>query len=168
MPRPFGRGQIPHLAGSFDFLGLNYYTRFYTKFPPRSGLLEETWEPDAVVSDGNYGEVYPYGLYRVIREVLRYNKPIYITENGIPDREDIVRPPSSWTTCARSGTRSASAIPVMGYYHWSLVDNFEWDRGWTQRFGLVEMDPTTQTRTWRSSAHLYREICTRRRASTAT
>ncbi len=44
-------------------------------------------------------------------------------------------------------------------HHWSLVDNFEWDRGWTQRFGLVEIDPRTQERTWRPSAHLYREIC---------
>jgi beta-glucosidase len=47
----------------------------------------------------------------------------------------------------------------MGYYHWSLIDNFEWDRGWTQRFGLIAMDPETQERTWRPSAHLYSEIC---------
>jgi beta-glucosidase len=47
----------------------------------------------------------------------------------------------------------------MGYFHWSLVDNFEWDRGWTQRFGLISMDPETQTRDWRPSAHLYKEIC---------
>jgi len=49
--------------------------------------------------------------------------------------------------------------PVMGYYHWSLVDNFEWERGWTQRFGLVGMEPASQARTWRPSAHLYGEIC---------
>jgi beta-glucosidase len=47
----------------------------------------------------------------------------------------------------------------MGYYHWSLVDNFEWERGWTQRFGLIAMNEETQVRTWRPSAHLYREIC---------
>jgi beta-glucosidase len=160
VPRPFGRGQIPHLAGSFDFLGLNYYTRFYTKFPPRSGLLEETWTPDAVVSDGNYGEVYPYGLYRVIREALRYNKPIYITENGIPDQKDTLRPAFILDHLRQIWQALSFCYPVMGYYHWSLVDNFEWDRGWTQRFGLIEMDPTTQTRAWRLSAHLYREICT--------
>ena len=47
----------------------------------------------------------------------------------------------------------------MGYYHWSLVDNFEWHNGWSQRFGLIEMDPQTQVRHWRPSAHLYQEIC---------
>jgi beta-glucosidase len=47
----------------------------------------------------------------------------------------------------------------MGYYPWSLVDNFEWDRGWTQRFGLIELDPQTQQRTLRPSAELYSEIC---------
>jgi beta-glucosidase len=50
-------------------------------------------------------------------------------------------------------------FPVMGYYHWSLIDNFEWDRGWTQRFGLIEMDPATQARRWRTSGQLYSEIC---------
>ncbi|MFN2207864.1 MAG: family 1 glycosylhydrolase, partial [Candidatus Promineifilaceae bacterium] len=49
--------------------------------------------------------------------------------------------------------------PVMGYYHWSLIDNFEWERGWTQRFGLIAMNEETQERRWRPSAHLYQEIC---------
>ena len=47
----------------------------------------------------------------------------------------------------------------MGYYHRALTDNFEWDRGWSQRFGLIEMDPETQERKWRPSANLYQEIC---------
>ena len=49
--------------------------------------------------------------------------------------------------------------PVKGYFHWSLVDNFEWERGWTQRFGLWELDPETQKRTKRPSADLYADIC---------
>jgi beta-glucosidase len=57
------------------------------------------------------------------------------------------------------------AFPVMGYYHWSLVDNFEWDRGWTQRFGLIEMDPETQERRLRPSGRLYGEICRTRSIS---
>jgi beta-glucosidase len=47
----------------------------------------------------------------------------------------------------------------MGYYHWSLVDNFEWDRGWSQRFGLIAVNPETQERTLRDSGRLYQEIC---------
>ncbi|MFU8773227.1 MAG: family 1 glycosylhydrolase, partial [Anaerolineales bacterium] len=49
--------------------------------------------------------------------------------------------------------------PVKGYFHWTLVDNFEWERGWTQRFGLWELNPETQARRKRPSADLYTEIC---------
>ncbi|MEJ2060919.1 MAG: family 1 glycosylhydrolase [Gammaproteobacteria bacterium] len=50
-------------------------------------------------------------------------------------------------------------FPVKGYFHWTLVDNFEWDRGWTQRFGLWELDVESQARCKRPSADLYAEIC---------
>jgi beta-glucosidase len=49
--------------------------------------------------------------------------------------------------------------PVKGYFHWTLVDNFAWERGWSQRFGLYELDEKTQVRSKRPSADLYREIC---------
>ncbi|MCP4425797.1 MAG: family 1 glycosylhydrolase, partial [Chloroflexi bacterium] len=111
------------------------------------------------VSDGDYGEVYPAGLFQVIKSVLKYDKPIYITENGVPDKEDRLRP-SFLITHLREIWRAISFnFPVMGYYHWSLVDNFEWDRGWTQRFGLIELDPETQERKLRKSGRLYGEIC---------
>ena len=50
-------------------------------------------------------------------------------------------------------------IPVKGYFHWTLVDNFEWERGWSQHFGLWALDPQTQIRTKRKSADLYADIC---------
>lgn len=156
---PFGRGTVEGLAGSFDFIGINYYTRFYLKFPPRGKLWEQEWGPGAVVSDGNYGEVYPEGLFRIIKSVLKYDKPIYITENGVPDAADRLRP-SFLISHLREIWRAISfCFPVMGYYHWSLVDNFEWDRGWTQRFGLIELNPETQERKLRESGRLYGEIC---------
>jgi beta-glucosidase len=49
--------------------------------------------------------------------------------------------------------------PVKGYYYWSLVDNFEWERGWVQRFGLYDLDLVTQKRTPRPVAKLYAEVC---------
>ena len=156
---PVGRGRVKNLAGTFDFIGINYYTRFYVKFPPRGRLLDDNWGPMATVSDGNYGEVYPAGLFQLIRHVLPYNKPIYITENGVPDQADKLRP-SFLLTHLREIWRAISfCFPVMGYYHWSLVDNFEWDRGWTQRFGLIEMNPETEERRLRRSGELYQEIC---------
>ncbi len=135
--RPFGNHTIKNLAGSYDFIGLNYYTRFYVKFPPGKEFISHDWGDEAVVSDGNYGEVYPSGLFQVIKRVKKYKKPIYITENGVPDQADALRPGFLLTHLREIWRAISFCFPVMGYYHWSLVDNFEWDRGWTQRFGLI-------------------------------
>lgn len=162
---PFGRGTIPHLAGSFDFVGINYYTRYYVKFPPVGGLLSEEWGPDATVTDGNYGEIYPDGLYQVIQRTVKYNKPIYITENGLPDAADRHRAAFLIGHLREVWRAINFCFPVMGYYHWSLVDNFEWERGWTQRFGLLALDVATQTRELRRSGELYGEICRSRSVS---
>lgn len=162
--RPLGSGRIRGLEGSFDFVGINYYTRFYTSF---GRMYQREWKPEAVVSDGNYGEVYPAGLFTVIKRALRYGKPIYITENGVPDAPDRLRPGFLLTHLREIWRAISFNWPVMGYYHWSLVDNFEWERGWTQRFGLLALDPERQARTWRQSAHLYREICTSNSISSA-
>lgn len=156
---PLNGRKIDHLAGTFDFVGINYYTRFYTRF--LKTYLRE-WGENAVVSDGDYGEVYPAGLYRVIKHSLQYKKPIYITENGLPDRRDKLRSAFLLTHLREIWRAINFNWPVMGYYHWSLIDNFEWDRGWTQRFGLIALNPQTQERTLRQSGHLYREICTGR------
>ncbi|HSM56753.1 MAG TPA: family 1 glycosylhydrolase [Candidatus Sulfomarinibacteraceae bacterium] len=153
---PLGRGRVQGLAGAFDFTGINYYTRFYTRFPR---LYQREWGPDAMVSDGDYGEVYPEGLFRVIKHARRYERPIYITENGLPDRADDLRPAFLLTHLREVWRAISFNWPIMGYYHWTLVDNFEWDRGWTQRFGLIALDPQTQERDPRPSAELYQEIC---------
>lgn len=155
-----GRKFFKGLAGTHDFIGINYYTRFYLHFPPPPGFVDLDWGPDATVSDGDYGEVYAPGLFQVLDRVWkRYRKPIYITENGVPDAADRLRPGFLLGHLQQVWRAINFCYPVMGYYHWSLVDNFEWERGWTQRFGLVAIDPLTQERTWRPSARLYREIC---------
>ncbi|MEZ4516607.1 MAG: family 1 glycosylhydrolase [Chloroflexota bacterium] len=89
----------------------------------------------------------------------RCDKPIYITENGVPDSADRLRPDFIMDHLRQVWHAISFCYPVMGYYHWTLVDNFEWDRGWSQRFGLVALDVETQKRTWRPSAYLYQEIC---------
>ncbi len=156
---PIGRGTMPGLAGSADFIGLNYYTRFYVRFPPLGAFYEREWAPDAVVSDGAYGEVYPRGLFQVIKRALRWGKPIFITENGLPDKADALRPSFLLTHLHQVWRAINFNFPIMGYYHWTLVDNFEWERGWTQRFGLYELDRATGARLQRSSGALYGEIC---------
>jgi len=55
---------------------------------------------------------------------------------------------------------------IRGYMHWSQVDNFEWERGWTQRFGLWGLNPLTQERIRRSSVDIYRDVCMQNAIST--
>jgi beta-glucosidase len=157
---PLGRGAISGLAGSFDFMAINYYSRSFVTFPPRPGRLYETEAPPgAVMTDDNFAEIYPQGLFKAIKANLPFGKPIYIAENGLPDAKDRQRPAFILTHLRELWRAISFNYPVMGYYHWTLVDNFEWERGWRQRFGLIALDPETQARAWRPSGRLYAEIC---------
>ena len=163
---PQGTGLETHspLIDSLDFFGLNYYSRQRVALRPKDGtrlkLLQPT--PTAEVSDfgrnGAYGEVYPVGIYRTIRRASSLGKPIYITENGLPDADDDQRPRFLITHLAQVHRAIAEGADVRGYYHWSFTDNFEWAEGWALRFGLVALDEARQVRTPRRSAELYSEI----------
>ncbi len=122
--------------------------------------------PGAVRNDpgmnNNFGEIYPAGLYRVLKSVYRRtrgNKPLYVTENGFSDTLDDRRPRAILEHLAMMHHAISDGIPVRGYLHWTLADNFEWTEGWVVRFGLVELDPQTQERTPRISASMFGEIC---------
>ncbi len=157
---PVGRGIIKDLAHTFDFVGINYYSRAHVRFPPRGNRLYEEQGPNGVMIDGDQPSgSYPGDLFTIIQSNMRHGKPIYITENGLPDATDNLRPAYILTHLRELWRAISFNYPIMGYYHWSLVDNFEWERGWTQRFGLIEMDPQTQERRWRSSGRLFSEIC---------
>jgi beta-glucosidase len=112
--------------------------------------------------DNYFGEIYPEGIYRILKTVYRRtrgNKPFYITENGFSDAEDNRRPRAILEHLAMIHRAISEGIPVRGYLHWTLVDNFEWNEGWSVRFGLVELDLLTQRRIPRSSASMFGEIC---------
>lgn len=159
---PLGRGRMLQLANTFDFFGLNYYTRERVAFSLlQAGQLfaRRHFTPGAELSDNNYGELYPQGIYQAIQEAAVYDRPIYITENGLPDADDDQRPRFILTHLRQIWSAIQRNIPVRGYYHWSLIDNFEWDRGWLERFGLIELDVVTQERRLRPSGELYGRIC---------
>lgn len=154
---------IPEAAGTLDFLGVNYYTRDRVAFDLRIPLRlfgRNFHAPDALMSDGGYGEIYPEGLYRVLLQAQRYGVPLYVTENGLPDADDDQRPRFLVAHLYQLWKAMQEGVRVNGYYHWSLIDNFEWADGWTLKFGLIEVDPTTQARKPRPSAGVFAEICT--------
>ncbi|HVH64528.1 MAG TPA: family 1 glycosylhydrolase, partial [Candidatus Acidoferrum sp.] len=154
-----GRGSGP--APSQDFMGVNYYTRELVKFNRhyRPELFGERVLPaKAPRSDLNW-EIYPEGVYRMLRSLKRERRPILITENGIADRTDAQRPEFLLSHLTAVHRAIQSGVPVRGYLHWTSFDNFEWAEGYTAKFGLIACDPQTQDRRPRPSARLYADIC---------
>ena len=131
---------LPYL-GNDDFLGVQNYTR---QIHGSEGPLQT--EGDARVTQmGN--EYYPEALAGVIRYVSNHwDKPIIVTENGVATENDndrvefIQRALEGVYQCIEEG------IDVKGYMHWSLLDNFEWQKGYEPKFGLIAVDRKTQTR----------------------
>lgn len=159
---PIGRGRVPRAAGTLDYLGLNYYSSDHVSFAiTRPGeLFGRRFYPEgADVSEIGHNANIPEGMRLAIDWAAKFGVPIYITENGIEDDADRIRPRYLAQHVHQVWHAVNVGLPVRGYYHWSLVDNFEWERGWTQRFGLWALDPQTQQRTERPSARFYAEIC---------
>ena len=113
------------------------------------------------MSDTNFIANIPEGIFNSIKWIERTypNLPIIITENGVEDSDDHMRPRYLAQHLHQVWRAVNFNWQVKGYFHWSLVDNFEWERGWTQRFGLWGLDIDTQKRIRRPSVDLYAEIC---------
>lgn len=158
----YKRESIPEAVGTQDFFGLNYYTRDLVKFKfsPEDYFHERSFPPGKVVSETGFIANVPEGLYEGIRWARQFKVPIMITENGVEDTTDTMRPRYLVEHLHQIWRAINFNWPVKGYFHWTLVDNFEWERGWTQRFGLWELDTKTQKRTRRKSVDLYEAICT--------
>ena len=128
-----------------DFIGFNYYFTDYYRINKREN-------PKLPTNDlGWYME--PEGLYPLLLRVwARYRKPIIITENGVADSKDQYRRWWIEETIIAMEKALSEGVQLVGYYHWSLLDNFEWAYGWWPKFGLVEVDRKTMKRTIRPSA----------------
>jgi beta-glucosidase len=156
---------LEEVKGTFDYIGINYYSRLRAGLAldsPRTLFFQLTVPPHKPQGDSGveipYGEAYPKGLRRAASRFASYNKPIYILENGVPDRDDRIRPWLMKRAVKQMRKLLADGVDLRGYFHWSLTDNFEWNEGWHLRFGLIELDPNTQARKPRPSAELYAEI----------
>ncbi len=155
---------IPDLAGTYDYVGLNFYQRYrggFAPLSPKTFFLKQEQEADAPYSPPEWGEIYPQGLFNIIKNMWEtMRKPIYITETGAPDYGDEIR---QWyiTRAVHSIWQAINFnIPVKGIYYWTLMDNFEWSAAYNPefQFGLYSVNFETQERTLRQSGALYREI----------
>ncbi|MFH1551251.1 MAG: glycoside hydrolase family 1 protein [bacterium] len=130
-----------------DFIGLNYY--FYYSLIREKNLS---------VSDMGW-QIYPKGIYYVLQELKKYQKPIYITENGLADSKDEKRAEFIKNNLYWIYKAIQKGVDVRGYLHWSLLDNFEWAEGFWPKFGLIEVDYKTMKRHIRPNAEIYAKIC---------
>lgn len=156
------RKRIPEAKGTQDFLGINYYTKDQVSFNLLNyqELFGRRFYPsNADLSDTGFIANEPVGMFEALKWARQFNVPIFVTENGVEDADDHLRPRYLAQHIHQVWRGVNFNWPVRGYFQWTLVDNFEWERGWTQRFGLWELDPETQSRRKRRSAELYAEIC---------
>lgn len=151
-----------------DFLGLNYYTRNVQRHDPLGFLGAATERPLGVYTSMDW-EIYPAGLYHVLREFHeRYRLPLYVTENGagfedetpgpdgrVNDVERLLYLQGHLEMCHRA---ISEGVDLRGYLVWSLMDNFEWGFGYAKRFGIVRCDFETLERAPKLSALWYRRV----------
>src|SRR5690606_37885816 len=168
-------GDLEVIAEPLDFLGVNYYYRIHVEAAPssRGSTAHEIGvrqvKPEGVARSGLGWPIEPDGLYATLtglRERYPGLPPLYVTENGCsyPDevgvaddaRIDFIR-----THLAAAARAIADGVDLRGYFYWSLIDNFEWARGYEPRFGLVHVDYATQARTPKASYHWFREFLAR-------
>ena len=155
------------VRGSFDFMSLNYYARDHIKFSPFSPgrlfgeavLLEgaETSHQGAT-GDRPEGEIYPHGIYRLLKRLSEYGKPLYVAENGIATEDDKRRVKYMAGHIAEVGKAIEDGMDIKGYLHWSTLDNFEWAEGYNMRFGMIHVDFDTQEREVKPSGKMFSEI----------
>lgn len=164
-------GDMDIIAQPLDFLGVNFYTRNIFK-DDGNGWFKEFENPDCERTDIGW-EVHPEALTDILVELNeRYDLPtIYITENGAATHDKVedgvvndsqrLRYYNAHLNALHNAIKQG--VAVSGYFAWSLMDNFEWAYGYTQRFGIVHVDFNTQIRTIKSSGYAFEALIRARR-----
>lgn len=166
-------GDLDVISGGMDFVGLNYYSRTVVK----DEMIDDAERPSPIVEANlphtTMGwEVYPEGLRDLL---VRFNDdyrlpPVYVTENGVAFADELVdgavhdenRRNYLERHFAAAAEAMAAGVPLRGYFVWTLMDNFEWAQGYSQRFGLVWTDFETQERVIKDSGRWFSAEIARR------
>jgi beta-glucosidase len=178
-------GDMEKMRAPLDFIGINLY---YRTIASAAGVMEriahaQEWLYPVNMSGGPQGaktdigwEVWPKALYDVVTRITRdYNRPVIeITESGCayndgPDASGVIRDSRRIEYhrqyLAALGQAMAQGADVRGYHAWSLMDNFEWAEGFSQRFGLSYVDFKTQKRTIKNSGRWYAKVAAENRVT---
>jgi beta-galactosidase len=174
------KGQIKnYLEHRLDWLGVNYYTRPVVK--GKRSIMARLFAGMPIVPEmvQNYGflckpnsksandmptsdfgwEVLPEGILDALKAMERYERPLYVTENGTADAKDNIRPKFIIDHLqVLNRAINEEKIDVRGYFHWSLTDNYEWAKGFTMKFGLYAVNLDSKKRTKRKSADIFKKI----------
>jgi beta-glucosidase len=165
-------GDLETIASPIDFLGINYYTRFFARnqdVPDDKNLPQSNFQaPKSEWTEMGW-EIYPLGLYQILTEIHSAYpvKKLYITENGASysdkpgdggNIQDERRLSYLRYHFAAAHRAIQAGVPLAGYMVWSLLDNFEWAHGYTQRFGLVWVDYINQNRIPKDSSLWYKQV----------
>lgn len=158
--KAFNRQFFLWTKGTHDFIGINYYFHYRIKYVPTkiAQFFYEVHTENRETSDLGW-EINTSGIFEAIISMHRFKLPIIITEHGVANADDGKRPRIIVAALKEVYHAIRSGADVRGYFHWSLIDNFEWEKGFSGRFGLIAVDYQTMKRTPRRSAYVYEEIC---------
>ncbi|MFJ6167304.1 GH1 family beta-glucosidase [Micromonospora orduensis] len=162
MARGIRDGDLAVISSPVDLLAVQYYTPIYVT---ADGGTEHRWP----TSEAGWQQIYPDGMYDILTRVTRDYGPIplTVTENGLPTPDTLAADDTIDDAGRISFLRDHLAaahraitdgVPLESFHVWSMLDNFEWDEGYDQRWGLVYVDYSSQRRVLKRSAHWYRSV----------
>ena len=149
-------------ANALDYIGLNYYTRNLIDTGGWSvgDLLINTCanNQDNLPKNSLGWEIYPQGVFDLLMGLKKYKLPVFVLENGICAEDDNLRWDYIRGHLKQIHKALDNGVEVSGYFYWSLMDNFEWDKGFAPRFGLCAVDYSDFKRLPRESARKFAQV----------
>ena len=139
--------EVDGLKGSIDYFGINYYTRDYVRQYFGEPSLSRQYVPRGRQTNDLGWELYPEGLYLFLMRYAEFGLPLIVTENGMADHTGERRPYYLQSHLYAVEQARAKGADVRGYFHWSLLDNFEWAEGYEPKFGLFSVDLASPEKT---------------------
>jgi beta-glucosidase len=152
---------VAHRA--LDYIGVNYYTRSLVdtrRWYLRNLLIDACNNNCSRLKKNSLGwDIYPQGLHHLLLTFKRFNLPVLILENGICTNDDVLRWEFIQGHLKELAAVMEKGVRCLGYLYWSLIDNYEWDKGFGPRFGLIDIDYSAYTRSVRESARRFSQVC---------